>query len=201
MTRDRFVCMLRDAVMIGDGAMGTELMARGVDPAGSMELENLLHPDIVGDVHRSYVTAGSRIIETNTFAANPIYLDRVGASHRLHDILQNALARAGMTIPYNVDILPPLSSRMAAYLHNEVPGIVIPASLRALLERYGNPADQRKAGIEAAVAFVESIRDRVDRLFLIPPRNSVDAVLPVLATVHVTDLQTEDTHTKNWGTA
>ena len=52
-----------------DGAMGTELMARGLDlplPLWSAE-SNLTDPDVVKSVHQDYVNAGADIIGTNTF--------------------------------------------------------------------------------------------------------------------------------------
>ncbi len=52
-----------------DGAMGTELMARGLNlplPLWSAE-SNLTDPDVVQSVHQDYVNAGADIIGTNTF--------------------------------------------------------------------------------------------------------------------------------------
>lgn len=53
-----------------DGAMGTMLQAAGM-PVGQLpELWNIQHPEIVTNIQRAYVEAGSRVIFANTFGAN-----------------------------------------------------------------------------------------------------------------------------------
>ena len=65
-------------VHVLDGAMGTELYARGVFVNVSYDGLNLETPDIVEAIHRDYVAAGAEIVETNTFGANPIKLSSTG---------------------------------------------------------------------------------------------------------------------------
>lgn len=58
--------------------MGTYLASlRGLD-GKSVELLNLSSPDIVASAHREYIDAGAKLIETNTFAANRLQLQRLG---------------------------------------------------------------------------------------------------------------------------
>ncbi len=54
-------------VLLIDGAMGTQLFARGLQSGDSPEPWNVDHPERVKDVHDAYVAAGSQIILTNTF--------------------------------------------------------------------------------------------------------------------------------------
>jgi methionine synthase I (cobalamin-dependent) len=63
---------LAGGVLIADGAWGTELQARGLDPGESPDTWNLSHPERVEAVARAYVEAGSQVILTNTFRANAI---------------------------------------------------------------------------------------------------------------------------------
>jgi methylenetetrahydrofolate dehydrogenase (NADP+) / methenyltetrahydrofolate cyclohydrolase len=56
-------------VMVLDGAMGSELLARGIAP-GQLAHANVEHPEIVQAVHKSYVDAGAEILTTNTFGIN-----------------------------------------------------------------------------------------------------------------------------------
>ena len=50
--------------------MGTMLQNAGL-PLGQLpETYNLLHPDIVTDIHRQYLQAGARVVFANTFGAN-----------------------------------------------------------------------------------------------------------------------------------
>lgn len=58
-----------------DGAMGTELDKFGHN-LGSSGLYNILHPDLVYQVHKQYVDAGSQVLTANTFALNPIYVNK-----------------------------------------------------------------------------------------------------------------------------
>jgi 5-methyltetrahydrofolate--homocysteine methyltransferase len=60
------------APVIADGAWGTEFQKLGLEPGSAPDEWNLTHPDRVLQVARSYVDAGSRVILTNTFRANPI---------------------------------------------------------------------------------------------------------------------------------
>ncbi|MFN3476730.1 MAG: homocysteine S-methyltransferase family protein [Candidatus Methylomirabilales bacterium] len=73
-----FLERLRSGILIGDGAMGTELFARGLKRGEPPELWNFHHPEIVQDVHRAYVEAGCDVIQTNTFGANRFRLRRSG---------------------------------------------------------------------------------------------------------------------------
>ncbi|MGB9672674.1 MAG: betaine--homocysteine S-methyltransferase [Anaerolineales bacterium] len=73
-------------VIILDGAMGTMLMARGLKAGDAPEKMNLEHPDIVAEVHREYIKAGSNVILTNTFGANRFRLKRHGLEDKVRDI-------------------------------------------------------------------------------------------------------------------
>src|SRR5580658_8402161 len=61
-----------------DGAMGTSLYARGVFINRCFDELNLSQPDMVRSVHEEYLQAGAEIIETNTFGANALRLERHG---------------------------------------------------------------------------------------------------------------------------
>lgn len=65
-------------VIILDGAMGTELQARGMPPGVSPELYALEHPDVVQDIHRSYMLCGADVVYTCTFGANGYKLSQYG---------------------------------------------------------------------------------------------------------------------------
>ncbi len=60
---------LAKGVLVLDGAMGSELIARGVAPA-AIARANVDHPDLVQDVHQAYVAAGAEALTTNTFGVN-----------------------------------------------------------------------------------------------------------------------------------
>jgi methionine synthase I (cobalamin-dependent) len=60
--------------VLTDGAWGTELQSLGLASRDCADGWNLLQPDLVREVARAYVDAGSRVILTNTFRANAISL-------------------------------------------------------------------------------------------------------------------------------
>jgi 5-methyltetrahydrofolate--homocysteine methyltransferase len=93
--------LLRERILVLDGAMGTMIQCRSLTPAdfGGPELEGcnenlvLTRPDVVRDIHALYFAAGSDIVETNTFGATPIVLAEYGLSDRTEEINELA-ARA-----------------------------------------------------------------------------------------------------------
>lgn len=82
--RERLQRLLEEGVLVADGAMGTMLQRLGVQ--APYELANLLQPDAVRQVHRTYIENGARLIETNTFGANRVKLATHGAGHLVRDI-------------------------------------------------------------------------------------------------------------------
>ena len=69
-----------------DGAMGTSLYARGVFINRCYDELNLSQPEMVRTIHEEYLQAGAEIIETNTFGANALRLQRYGLGDRVAEI-------------------------------------------------------------------------------------------------------------------
>jgi 5-methyltetrahydrofolate--homocysteine methyltransferase len=70
----KFLDELNKRILVMDGAMGTQLMGRGVRPEECFDAQNFSKPKVVESIHKDYVKAGADIIETNTFGANRIKL-------------------------------------------------------------------------------------------------------------------------------
>ena len=73
-------------VIIGDGAMGSQLYQRGAPLDAVFEYLNLLQPEMVGRVHQDYAAAGAELLETNTFGANPLRLGTFGLAGKSREI-------------------------------------------------------------------------------------------------------------------
>jgi methionine synthase I (cobalamin-dependent) len=73
---------LKERIKLGplilDGAMGTQLIARGIQVGACNEYLNIDSADIISDIHRTYLLAGSDAVITNTFGANKYALVRYG---------------------------------------------------------------------------------------------------------------------------
>lgn len=82
---------MSDLVVL-DGAMGTELISRGLAHGAGPDLWNLERPRDVSEVHAAYAEAGAQVLTTNSFGANPIRLKATGA-HALLDPLNRAAVR------------------------------------------------------------------------------------------------------------
>ncbi len=77
---------INEGLFLLDGAMGTELIARGVKAGKCNDYLNIESPDIVSDIHRAYIEAGSDAVITNTFGANKYALARHGLDDKVEDI-------------------------------------------------------------------------------------------------------------------
>ena len=75
---DRLQDKARERPLLGDGAMGTQLMIAGLEQGNCGEAWNLTHPDRVLAIQRRYAGAGSDVILTNTFGGSRIMLNRHG---------------------------------------------------------------------------------------------------------------------------
>lgn len=60
--------------------MGTQLQARGLKTGECPEVLSITHPEIVEDIHRSYINAGSMIVYANTFGGNSYKTAETGYS-------------------------------------------------------------------------------------------------------------------------
>ena len=83
------------AVLIADGAWGTQLAAAGLPAGEAPEAWNAEHPEAVAAVARGYVEAGADIILTNTFGGTRWKLEKAGLGERTAELnrLGAALSR------------------------------------------------------------------------------------------------------------
>jgi homocysteine S-methyltransferase len=122
--------------------MGTSLYARGVFINRCYDELNLSQPELVRTIHEEYLQAGAEIIETNTFGANALRLQRYGLRDRVEEI-----NRAGAELARKA--VNQLAEKQAGEAW--VAGAVGPLGVR--LEPLG------KTGLdEAREAFAEQIR-------------------------------------------
>lgn len=99
MQLDKFLQIHKERVMLLDGAMGTEIQKFDLndsdwgDKTGCSEILNLTRPDIISQIHHSYLESGADILKTNTFGALPWVLDEYEIGEQTYE-----LARRGAQI-------------------------------------------------------------------------------------------------------
>lgn len=84
----------RGEILVGDGAMGTMLLARGLEPGACPEQFGLANPEILEEIARQYALAGADLVETNTFGGTSLKLEHYGLQDQVEAINRNAVAAA-----------------------------------------------------------------------------------------------------------
>src|SRR5882724_6133058 len=82
---------LQQQPLLGDGAMGTQLMIAGLEQGNCGEEWNLTHPEKVLGIQKRYADAGSDCILTNTFGGSRIMLNRHGDADKVDAINKAAV--------------------------------------------------------------------------------------------------------------
>lgn len=135
-----------DRPLLGDGAMGTQLMLAGLEQGHCGEEWNLTHPDRVLAIQQAYVAAGSDCLLTNTFGGSRIMLNRHGNADQVKAVNEAAV-------------------RIARAAFGDKPGYVIGdiGPFGGLMEPYGEftESDVRDAFAEQAQALVEAGADAI----------------------------------------
>jgi 5-methyltetrahydrofolate--homocysteine methyltransferase len=142
----RFLEALRARPLLGDGAMGTQLMLAGLEQGACGEEWNLTHPERVLAIQRRYAEAGSDCILTNTFGGSRIMLNRHGNAGKVREI-----NRAG------VEIAREAFGARDGFVIGDI------GPFGGLLEPYGDftEADVRDAFEEQAQALVDAGADAI----------------------------------------
>ncbi len=73
-------------ILISDGAWGTMLQKKGLDPEKCAEEWNITHRDKVLELAWEYISAGADIIKTNSFGANRCKLENYGLQEKVYEI-------------------------------------------------------------------------------------------------------------------
>jgi homocysteine S-methyltransferase len=130
---------IKDNLVLFDGAMGTELYNRGIFINTCYDELNLTRPKLITEIHQAYIEAGADVLETNTFGANRLKLQKHGLEDKIYEINNTGAKLA----------------REAAGENIYVAGSIGPLNLR--LEPWGPLAEE-----EARDIFVEQASGLVD---------------------------------------
>jgi len=101
-TNTRYLEAVQERVIIFDGAMGTGLQAKNLTAEhyggerylGCFDYLSISYPQVVEDIHRSFLEVGVDVVQTNTFRANSITLNEYGLGERVIEINSAAASLA-----------------------------------------------------------------------------------------------------------
>ncbi|PIQ25106.1 methionine synthase [bacterium (Candidatus Blackallbacteria) CG17_big_fil_post_rev_8_21_14_2_50_48_46] len=206
--------LLKERIVILDGAMGTMIQTFGLEEAdfrgeafkahplplkGCNDLLCLTRPDLIQSIHRDFLLAGADIIETNTFNAQSVSMADYGLEDQVYAINKAAaeVARAAVAEIQKEDPRP-----------RWVAGSIGPTNRTASLSPdVNNPSFRNISFQELVAAYTEQIRGLVDGgVDLLLPETTFDTLnlkaalfaleayfettgkrLPVIASVTITD--------------
>lgn len=88
---------IKEQILLFDGAMGSQLQAKGLQTGQIPEILNISQPDLILEIHKEYVAAGADVISTNTFGANALKLE--GSGYSVQEIIKSAVEIAKKAQP------------------------------------------------------------------------------------------------------
>jgi len=168
--------LARGDVLVGDGAWGTMLMARGLAPGRPPESLVLERPEAVREVALLYLDAGAELLTTDTFGGSPLCLGSWGLGERAEEINARAVsiareAAAGRAL-VQASVGP--TGRILAPLGDTEPAEVGAAFARQI-------GAQARAGADAIC--IETMTDLAEMLLAVRAAHEVAPDLPVIATM------------------
>jgi homocysteine S-methyltransferase len=78
LAKRNLLAILNDGPLLFDGAMGSELVNKGILPNQCIDELSVSRPELIQSLHRAYLDAGANVLQTNTYGAHPIGLERHG---------------------------------------------------------------------------------------------------------------------------
>ena len=161
--RTDFLSELTRRPLLCDGAMGTQLLARGLAPGDCGMLWNIDAPDKIRSVHAAYRTAGCDLITSNTFGGAPTSLIRHGLEARVDELNRSGAAIAsevagddawvlGDVGPFG-DFLEPFGDVTVEQLHEifraQISSLMAGGASASLIETMSDPAEAEVAAAAA----------------------------------------------------
>jgi 5-methyltetrahydrofolate--homocysteine methyltransferase len=96
----QYLELLRDRILVYDGAMGTQIQDRNLslsdywDKEGCSEILVLSRPEVIREIHEDYLKVGADVVETNTFGATRIVLAEYDLQDKVAEINRAAVKLA-----------------------------------------------------------------------------------------------------------
>ncbi len=168
--------LARGEILVADGAIGTMLMARGLERGKPPESFNLTRSDVLVDIAREYLTAGADIVQTNTFGASRLKLKHYALDGKVREINENAVAAVRQAVgdkAYVSGSCGPTGQFLKPY------GDIDPEEMTAVFH------EQIDALVSAGVDLVciETMTDLGEAVCALKAAKQVSGTVPVIATM------------------
>jgi methionine synthase I (cobalamin-dependent) len=168
------------APILADGAMGTMLMANGLEFGDPPELWNLEHPELIRRVQRGYLAAGAQVLLTNTFGGNRLRLELHGRADRVDQLNRTAAVLARVeTHAADRPAIVAGDLGPTGQIMESIGGTLTPEIAR---EVFAEQARALAAG-GADVMWVETMSDVKEAVAAIQGAHDAAPDLPVIATM------------------
>lgn len=151
--------------LVVDGAMGSQLFERGILHNACLEELCVSKPDVIRKVHEDYVRAGAQVLETNTFGANAMRLEKYGLAGKVTELNEAAVKVAreaagakafvvgavGPSGYFLGDALPDDLSKVRAALHAQAE-VLVGSGVDGIVVETFRQTNELRIAIEGAVA-------------------------------------------------
>lgn len=168
--KNRLIELLNSKILVLDGAMGTMIQQynlnesdfRGekfkdhkVNLKGNNDILVFTQPEIIKDIHKSYLLAGADIIETNTFNANPLSQRDYDTVKYTYELNKRAAELANEAIKETFG--------NEKYIDKFIAGSIGPSNVTASISPdINNPSFRKIYFDDIAIAYEEQIRGLID---------------------------------------
>lgn len=162
--------------LVCDGAMGTMLLERGLEPGQCPESVILSRPEVLEEIAGLYRDAGSDIVETNTFGASPLKLSPYDLESQMEEINRNAVRAVRNVVgdsAYVAGCCGPSGKMLKPYGDTD-PGDVYDSFRRQLEGLIG-------AGVD--LICIETMIDLAEAKLAVKAAKEVSPTIPVTATM------------------
>lgn len=163
-------------VLVADGALGTMLMARGLQPGACPERFNLDDAAVLEEIAALYLAAGAEIVQTNTFGGSPLKLAQYGLDGQTEPINAAAVAAVRRAVGDRAYVSASIgpSGRLLEPYGDTAPALVSVSYERQL---------QALAAAGVDLFCIETMTDLNEALLALAAARRVAPQIPVMATM------------------
>ncbi|SIS97782.1 bifunctional homocysteine S-methyltransferase/methylenetetrahydrofolate reductase [Alicyclobacillus vulcanalis] len=164
------------ACVLFDGAMSTYVHQLGVPIGTPVEQLNLTAPDLVARVHRQYVEAGCTVVQTNTFMANRMALERHGLTVHVGDLNRRGVEIARSAARDEASVYGTMGPAMGGYRY----GALLQDEERAVLASVYREQAEALVGAGVDGLILETFPDLEEALVAIAAVRPIVGDLPLV---------------------